>query len=291
MVTQLLPGDVAQMILGQFSTPEALDELRRTLGLYDPFHIRYLDWMSGILRGELGISLSIEGIGIADLLLQRARNSLFLAGCASIFLIPISLFIGTIAGLKRDTWVDKFISLVTITAISVPEFASGIFLILLFSLTLNFLPSASNIDPTGSLFKHLPHLILPILTLSLVFLGYIARMMRASVIEVSSSNYVRTAVLKGLSDAQVIWKHVVRNALLPSVTVIAMNIGFFIGGLIVVETVFAYPGLGSLLLFAINQRDVPLIQATVLFVFAAYMLLNLVADLLYMFLNPRIRYT
>jgi len=289
VIVQILPGDVAQMILGQYQTPETLHQLRESLGLYDPFYVRYVRWISGILKGDLGISLSITGCRIADLLLDRSRNSLLLAACASLFVIPISLLIGTIAGLKRDTWVDKMVSLTTMVAISLPEFASGIFFILIFSLTFKLLPAMSNIDTNVDLLRQFPMLILPILTLSLVILGYIARMTRASVIEVSSSNYVRTAVLMGLPTSNVIVKHILRNALLPSITVIAMNMGWLIGGIVVVESVFAFPGLGSLLLYGVMQRDVPLIQASVLFAAAAYMILNFVADLLYLFLNPRLR--
>jgi len=289
VIVQILPGDVAQMILGQYQTPETLHQLRESLGLYDPFYVRYVRWISGVLKGDLGISLSITGCRIADLLLDRSRNSLLLAACASLFVIPISLLIGTIAGLKRDTWVDKMVSLTTMVAISLPEFASGIFFILIFSLTFKLLPAMSNIDTNVDLLRQFPMLILPILTLSLVILGYIARMTRASVIEVSSSNYVRTAVLMGLPTSNVIVKHILRNALLPSITVIAMNMGWLIGGIVVVESVFAFPGLGSLLLYGVMQRDVPLIQASVLFVAAAYMILNFVADLLYLFLNPRLR--
>jgi len=290
VITQLLPGDVAQMILGRYATPESLNALRKSLGLFDPIHVRYLNWIGKVLKGDLGESLSVTGLKIADLLVLSTQNSLFLAICSSIFIIPLSLLLGTLAGLKRDTWVDKFLSLTTMVAISLPEFISGVFLILLFSLTLKWLPSASSINPNQSLLSQFPSLILPILTLSFVLLGYITRMTRASVIEVSSSNYVRTAILKGLPNVQIILKHILRNALLPSITVIAMNIGWLIGGLVVVETVFAYPGLGSLLLFGIVQRDVPLIQATVLFIVMAYMVLNLIADLLYALLNPRIRF-
>lgn len=288
-IVQILPGDVAQMILGQYQTPETLHQLRESLGLYDPFYVRYIRWISGVLKGDLGISLSITGCRVADLLLDRSSNSLFLAACTSLFVIPISLLAGTVAGLKRDTWIDKIISLLTMVAISLPEFASGIFFILVFSLTFKLLPAMSNIDTNVGLLRQLPMLILPVLTLSLVILGYIARMTRASVIEVSSSNYVRTSILMGLPISNVIIKHILRNALLPSITVIAMNMGWLIGGIIVVESVFAFPGLGSLLLYGVMQRDVPLIQATVLFTVGAYMILSFIADILYQLLNPRLR--
>jgi peptide/nickel transport system permease protein len=291
IIIQLLPGDVAQMILGQYATPETLHTLRKSLGLYDPFYIRYIKWISGVFYGDLGMSLSIMGYRVSDLLWKRSLNSLFLAAFASLFVIPISLLLGTIAGLMRDTWVDKLISLMSMVAISLPEFASGIFLILILSLTFKLLPSMSSIDPTVSLVRQLPMLILPILTLSFIILGYIARMTRVSVIEVSSSNYVRTAVMSGLPNSNIILKHILRNALLPSVTVISMNMGWLIGGLVVVETVFAFPGLGTLLLYCIMQRDVPLIQSTALVTVTSYMVLNFIADLLYMLLNPRLRHS
>jgi peptide/nickel transport system permease protein len=288
---QLLPGDVAEVLLGQDATPESLHEMRKSLGLYDPFYIRYVRWVSGVLRGDLGMSTSIRGYRVSDLLKGHSLNSIFLASFACILVIPVSLLLGIIAGLARNSWVDKFISLGTMIAISVPEFASGILLILFFGLFLKLFPSMSNVDPSVSLVKQWPMLVLPILTLSLVILGYIAKMARASIVEVSRSNYVRTAILKGLPDLQLILNHILRNSLLPSITVIAMNIGWLISGIIVVELVFAYPGMGSLLFFAIVQRDVPLIQATILFAVGAYMFLNFVADILYTFLDPRLRYS
>jgi peptide/nickel transport system permease protein len=289
-ITQLLPGDVAQMILGEWATPETLAALRESLGLDQPVYIRYLGWMTGVLQGDLGESLSITGVRIADLLLDRSINSIFLAVIASLVVVPLSLILGGIAGIRKNSWLDKFISLSSIVAISIPEFVSGILLILLFSLTLGLLPSASSIDPEFGLWSQIDKLILPIMTLSLVLLGYIARMTRASFIDVASSNFVKTALLKGLTDWQIITRHMLRNALIPSITVVAMNVGWMIGGLVVVESLFAYPGLGGLVLYAIIQRDVPLIQNTVLFVVTAYMVLNLIADILYMLVNPRIRY-
>ncbi len=288
-ITQLLPGDVAQMILREFATPESLAALREQLGLTQPVHVRYLEWMLGALRGDLGESLSITGARVADLLADRVVNSLVLALVASVVVTPLSILMGALAGIRRSTWADRLISLTSMVAISVPEFVSGVLLILLFSLTLGVLPSASNLDPGVGYLAQADRLILPILTLSLVVLGYIARMTRASFIDALGSNYAKTALLKGLNDRQIIFRHVLPNALIPSVTVIAMNIGWMIGGLVVVESVFAYPGLGSLLLYGIVQRDVPLIQGTALFVVAAYMVLNFVADVLYIYLNPRLR--
>jgi len=291
LIVEAVPGDVAQMILGQNVTEEALSALRQKLGLNDPLHVRYFDWIGGILKGDMGESLSIPGVEVSDLIIRRGRNSLFLAGVATLFLVPISILLGVLAGLNEESWADNLISTLTLIALSVPEFISGTFLMLLFSVWLGLLPATSAIDPAGALLPQFKLLILPILTVSLVLLGYVARMVRASVIDASRSYYARTAVLKGLPRFKVITRHILKNALLPAVTIIAMNLGWLIGGIIIVETVFGFPGLGRLVLFAIKQRDVPLIEASVLVMGGAYLILNLLADIIYTWLNPRIRYS
>jgi peptide/nickel transport system permease protein len=291
LIVEAVPGDVAQMILGQNVTEEALAALREKLGLNDPLHVRYFDWIGGILKGDMGESLSIPGVEVSDLIIRRGRNSLFLAGVATLFLVPLSILLGVLAGLNEDSWADNLISTLTLIVLSVPEFISGTFLMLLFSVWLGLLPATSAIDPTGALLPQFKLLILPILTVSLVLLGYVARMVRASVIDASRSYYARTAVLKGLPRIKVITRHILKNALLPAVTIIAMNLGWLIGGIIIVETVFGFPGLGRLVLFAIKQRDVPLIEASVLVMGGAYLVLNLLADIIYTWLNPRIRYS
>jgi len=290
LITEIIPGDVAQMILGRNVTPEALAALRERLGLMHPPYVRYLQWITGVVHGNLGDSLSMQGVHIADLIIRRGLNSLFLAAASTILLVPISLIMGVIAGLKEEKWPDTVVSTFSLVAISLPEFISGSFLMLVFSVWLKWLPAASSINTDVSMFRQIHLLILPIVTVSLVLLGYVARMVRASVIEASRSPYARTAVLKGLPPLVVNSRHILKNALLPSVTIIAMNIGWLFGGIIIVESVFGFPGLGSLVLFAIQQRDVPLIEDVVLLMAAAYLVLNLVADIVYAFLNPRIRY-
>ncbi len=290
LITEIIPGDVAQMILGQNVTPDALAALRERLGLMNPAYVRYAHWIGGVLSGNLGDSLSMQGVGIADLIVRRGRNSLFLAAASTILLVPLSLLMGVVAGLKEDKWPDSVISTISLIAISLPEFISATFLMLVFSVWLKWLPAASSINSHVSLFRQLTLLILPVTTVSLVLLGYVARMVRASVIESSRSNYARSAILKGLPPRLVNTRHILKNALLPSVTIIAMNIGWLFGGIIIVESVFGFPGLGSLVLFAIQQRDVPLIEDVVLLMAAAYLVLNLLADIVYALLNPRIRY-
>ncbi len=289
VLTEIMPGDVAQMILGQYATEESLEALRAQLGLDQPPLVRYADWIWGVMHGDLGTSLSMQGVSVSSLLLRRGRNSLFLAVAATIFLVPLSLFLGVIAGLKEGSWWDHLISTSSIIALSLPSFISGTFLMMIFAVWLKVVPAMSSIEPNANLFSVFPKLILPIVTVSLVLLGYVARMVRSSVIDASHSDYARTATLKGLPKLKVVW-HILRNALMPTVTVIAMNLGWLIGGLVIVETLFAYPGLGRLVYTAIQRQDIPLIQASVLLTSAVYLVLNLASDVIYTFLDPRIKY-
>ena len=289
VLTEIMPGDVAQMILGQYATEESLEALRAQLGLDQSPLVRYADWIWGVIHGDLGTSLSMQGVSVSSLLLRRGRNSLFLAVAATIFLVPLSLFLGVIAGLKEGSWWDHLISTSSIIALSLPSFISGTFLMMIFAVWLKVVPAMSSIAPGANLFNVFPKLILPIVTVSLVLLGYVARMVRSSVIDASHSDYARTATLKGLPKLKVVW-HILRNALMPTVTVIAMNLGWLIGGLVIVETLFAYPGLGRLVYTAIQRQDIPLIQASVLLTSAVYLLLNLASDVIYTFLDPRIKY-
>jgi len=288
-ITQLLPGDVAQMVLGDHATPESLEHVREKMGLNKPWLGRYFSWLGGALQGDLGESLMAPGIKVSDQLANNAKGSIFLAATATLLVIPLSLLFGCLAGLNQDNAVDRTISFFSILAISLPEFVAAIFLIIVFSLKLEWLPSASLIDTSAPLLGQFKYLILPILTLSLSLLGYVIRMTRASVIETNAQPYIRAAILKGLPRRRVVFHHLFRNALLPTITVIAMNLGWLIGGLVVVETVFSYPGLGSLLMMGITQRDVPLIQGATLCIVSAYMIFNLLADISYRLLNPRLR--
>jgi len=288
-VTELLPGDVAVMILGSEATDETLAALRTQLGLDKPAPARYVDWLSGAARGDFGESLRMR-TDVGPLVLERLKNSLALAGIALVIGVPLALGLGIIAGLRKDRPADKAITITTLLGISVPEFVIGSVLIMIFASIWPILPATSMIDPTGNPLENVKFLILPAITLVFVTLAHTARMTRSSVVRVMRTDYVRTATLKGMPRGRIIMRHVLPNALLPSITVIALNIGWMIGGLIVVETVFAYPGLGQLMIFAVTSRDVPLVQAVALLVALIYALANLGADLLYAVLNPRIRY-
>jgi peptide/nickel transport system permease protein len=288
-VTELLPGDVAVMILGSEATEETLAALRAQLGLDRPAATRYVEWLAGAARGDFGESLRMR-TEVGPLVLERLKNSLALAGLAFVIGVPLALGLGIVAGLRKDQPVDRAITVTTLLGISVPEFVIGSVLIIVFATIWPVLPAMSLIDPRANPLESIPYLILPATTLVFVMLAHTARMTRASVIRVMRTDYVRTAILKGMPRGRVILRHVLPNALLPSITIIAINIGWMIGGLIVVETVFGYPGLGQLMIFAVTNRDVPLVQAVALLVALVYAVANLGADLLYAAFNPRIRY-
>jgi peptide/nickel transport system permease protein len=289
VVSELLPGDVAIFILGQQATPDALAVLRKQLGLDQPAPLRYATWLIGFLHGDWGKSLALQ-VPIADLVLSRMVNSFVLASLALVVTVPVSVALGLLAALRRGRVMDRAISLIGLSGLAIPEFVSGVLLIVLFSLTLRIAPASAQIPTGASPLSVLPALVLPALTLAVTLFAYISRMTRASAIEVLASDYVRTAVLKGLPTSAVLTRHVLRNALLPTVTVIGAQIGWLVGGLVVVEHLFGYPGLGDLLLFAALNKDVPLLEASVMVVAGVYMLSNLGAELLFGVLNPRIRY-
>ena len=288
-VSELLPGDVAIFILGQQATPETLAVLRAHLGLNEPAPERYVNWLFGFIRGDWGNSLALQ-VPITDLVLPRMANSFVLAGLALLITVPASIGLGLVAALNQGRAIDRIISLVGLSGLALPEFVSGVLLILLFSLSLRVAPASAQIPTGASPLSVLPALILPALTLALTLFAYISRMTRASAAEVLTSDYVRAAVLKGLPLVHVITRHVLRNALLPTITVIGAQIGWLVGVLVVVEHLFGYPGLGDLLLFAALNKDIPLLEACVMVVASVYMLANLGTELLFGVLNPRIRY-
>jgi peptide/nickel transport system permease protein len=226
---------------------------------------------------------------VRPMVMGRLRNSIMLASVSLALYVPLGILLGIIAALKEDRPVDQAISSVSMAFVGLPEFVTGLLLISFLAISANLLPANSSIEPNSSFREAFPFLILPAITVSLTSLGYVARMTRASTIDVLRSDYIRAADLKGLPRSQVLIKHVLRNSLLPTVTVVAMGIGWLIGGLIVTESVFGYPGLGRLLVFGIQRRDLTIIQATSMVIVAIYSLANLAADILYGILNPRIR--
>ena len=287
--TQLLPGDVAQVMLGQFATPEAVANLRAQLGLNRPAYVQYFDWLGRFLMGDWGESM-VSREPVRPLILARMRNSAMLAVLALAFYVPVGILLGVIAALKREKALDQVITGFSMAFVGLPEFVTGLLLISAFAFALAVLPANSSIAPNSSFREAFPSLVLPAVTVSLTSLGYVIRMTRASTIDVLKTDYVLAADLKGLPRRRVLGGHVLRNSLLPTVTVVAMGIGYLIGGLIVTESVYGYPGLGRLLVYGIQRRDVILIQACSMVVVGVYSVSNLLADILYSVLNPRIRF-
>jgi peptide/nickel transport system permease protein len=288
--TTVLPGDLASQILGRFATEEAKSELRTELGLDRPIAVQYGSWLGNYVRGDWGDSPSMNTL-VRPIVFERLGNSLMLASVAFIMYVPLGILLGLVAALKKNSWMDQTISVGSLAFIGLPEFVSGLILIAVFAIQLQWFPAQSAIPPGTGFIEALPYLFLPAITVALTSLAYVVRMTRSSTVDVLQMDYVRTANLKGLPPRTVLFTHVLRNSLLPTVTVVAIGIGWLIGGLIVTESVYGYPGIGRLLLFAIQRRDLVLIQATALLIVLIYAVANLVADVLYAILNPRIRYS
>lgn len=288
IITEILPGDVATMMLRQGATEQNLRKVREDLRLDRPAHVRYLDWIGGVVRGDLGESY-VQKRPIIDVIPRRLGHSIVLAVFAFMISVPTAVAVGVWAGVRSDSLGDRLASVTSLVAISLPEFVTGVLLIVIFSSTLDILPSSSIVLPGTNPLSRPEILVLPTLTLTGILFAYIMRMTRANVIEVLQSNYVRTAILKGLPMRRIIFRHVLPNAMLPTISIIAMNFGWMLGGLIIVENVFAYPGIGQQLLTSITTRDVPLLQALSLIIAATYTVSNLIADVSYSILNPRIR--
>jgi len=299
LLTRVLPGDVARVLLGRDASPEAVAAKREELGLDDPLVVQYARWASDFAQGDWGQTFASPRQEIRPLVTERLVNSGRLALLTLAMALPLAIALGVIAGLTEGKLIDGVISVLSLSVVSLPEFVTGLFLINTVALkwrdnpiaeALGWFPASSAIQPDLPFREALPALWLPALAATLVLLAYIVRLVRASVIEELRKDYVRTAVLKGLPARTIIFKHVLRNALIPTVTVIATSSGWLISGLVVVESVFSYPGLGRLLLnTAIDNRDLPLIQAIVTVTAVIILLANFAADLLYALLNPRIR--
>ncbi len=290
LLVEIMPGDVAQMILGQSATPESIAALREARGLDDPLLQRYGRWISGVVVGDLGESVYMRGVAINSILWRRVGHSLILALTAFIMFVPLSIFFGILAGVKEKKPTDSIISFFGLATMALPEFVSGVILITIFAVQLQWFPIVSVIPIGESIWSNLNILFLPALSITFVMFGYISRMQRSSMITVMNSDYVRAAILKGMPKKYVIFRHALKNALLPTITIIGMNMGWLFGGLVVVETLFGYPGMGSLMMTAIKTRDVPLIEACVLLITIIYSLSTMITDIMYSYLNPRIRF-
>ena len=288
-VTQVLPGNVAYVIVGQFATPEVVAAVEDKLGLNDPVYLQYWRWASGILVGDFGESMVMDR-PVAPIILDALGASAILALVSFMCVAVIGIVLGVVAAVRENRPTDHAVSVFTYLGISVPEFFWGIVLIIIFARDLGVLPAGGIGYWSDGFSSWVSHLVLPAATLTFTLIAHVSRLTRSSMIETLRSNYVRNARARGLPERTIIYRHALRNALLPTITVLAIDVGWLIGGIVVVETVFAYPGLGRLVVFAIERHDLPLIQGSILIIAAIYAFANLAADLLYAFFNPKIRY-
>ena len=287
--TLILPGDVAQSILGQSATPEALANMREKLGLNEPPMTRYLDWLGGMLTGDLGTALT-NGQDIATSIGSRLGNTLFLAFWAAVVSVPLAIFLGLVAVRYRDRWPDKLISGITLSTISIPEFLIGYVLMYFVGVKLGWAPTVATIYDGMSLSEKLNAISLPVMVLTLVVLAHMMRMTRAAILNVMQSAYIETAELKGLTMFTIIWRHAFPNSIAPIVNVVMLNLAYLVVGVVVVEVVFTYPGMGQYLVDHVSKRDLPVVQACGLIFASVYIGLNMVADIISILSNPRLRH-
>lgn len=285
----LTPGDPAAVIAGDIATDEDIRRIRLSLGLDDPFLVRFGNWVWALFHGDLGTSI-FTNLPVSTLIMQRVEPTLSLTFCTLIVSLLLSVPLGTIAAARAGSFVDKAVMGVSVIGFSLPVFVLAFMLILLFSVTLEWLPVQGYRPISEGLWEWIRHLILPSIALGTVYAALIARITRASVLDVLAQDYIRTASAKGLAESQVLWGHALKNAAVPIVTIVGIGIGLLISGAVVTETVFAIPGVGRLTVDAILRRDYPIIQGVILLFSAIYVVINLLIDLSYMIFDPRIRY-
>ena len=283
----LLPGDVCQEILGQGATDETVAACRRDLKLELPWYERYFSWLGGMLQGDMGVSLASQR-EISELIGGRLWNTLSLAALAAIISVPLAVTLGVLAALYRGSFFDRAINVITLSSISFPEFFVAYILILILAVQLGWFPGISNISDDLGFWERMHRSALPAFTLTLVVVAHMMRMTRAAIINLLASPYIEMAALKGLTRTHIIVRHALPNALAPIINVIAINLAYLVVGVVIVEVVFVYPGLGQLLVDSVSKRDIPVVQASALIFAAAYILLNLTADVLSIMTNPRL---
>ena len=285
---EALPGDTATAYLGQSATPESLAALREEFGLNAPMHERYTSWLGGILKGDLGVSM-VKRKPVAELIGNRFRNTVVLATAAALVGIPLAIILGVISGLTRDKWPDVAVSTTSIVGMTLPGFVTATVLIYIFAIRLEWFPAITLVPSDVPVVELLPNIVLPIVTLTLIMVAHILRLVRTNMIDVMLSDYVQMARLKGVPAKQIVFKHALPNAMLPTINVIALTLAWLLGGVAIIETVFNYPGIGKLMIGAITDRDLALVQGIAIILAVIYISLNLIADLLAMVLNPRLR--
>jgi peptide/nickel transport system permease protein len=285
----VLPADAAVTLLGENASPAALAALRLRLGLSDPVWLQFWHWLAGVLRFDFGTSMR-TGLPVGPTMFAALSRSLLLASCSIVLMLVIAVPLGVLAALRRGGAVDLAAGLVSYLGISLPEFVTATIVLVVLADRLQLLPATGYVPLDENFADGVRHLVAPVLTVSVVLIAHVSRMMRSETIDVLASDYVRAAELKGLSRHVVLLRHVLRNALLPVVTVVALDVGYLLGGIIVVEEIFAIPGIGRELLIAIQNRDLPSIQAGALIMAATYAVANLLADIAYGLLDPRLRH-
>lgn len=288
LIVNVLPGDVANTILGDFATPDQVEALRERLGLGQPVLVRYMDWVAGMLQGDFGVSLKTN-LPIGPVLWTRLKNSLILAFFGMAAAIPAGIALGVVAAVYKDSLLDRAITTTVVIIFALPEYVTALALILVFNIHWNLLPANSLVLPGQSVFANPLTLVLPISVVALGMLAYLSQVTRASMIAAINSGYVRTAILKGLAKRPIVVKHALRNAMIPTLAEIGLCFGYSLGGLVIIETVFSYPGIGQFLVQTIQNRDIAGLQAAVLVVAAAYSIGNLLADIGSLALNPKLR--
>ncbi|MGH6718602.1 MAG: ABC transporter permease, partial [Alphaproteobacteria bacterium] len=287
--TELLPGDVATAILGRNATPEAVEKIRVTLNLDRPILVRYVEWLSGFVAGDLGTALT-NGEPIAEQIGWRLGNTVFLAGVAAVVAVPLSIGLGLVAAVYKDSRLDRAINVTTLATIAVPEFFVAYILILALAVFAGAFPSIARVDDGMALGERLYAIALPVATLTLVVVAHMMRMTRVAVVDILGRPYIEMARLKGIRDSRIVLRHALPNALAPIVNVVALNLAYLIVGVVVVEVVFVYPGMGQLMVDAVSKRDLPMVQACGMIFASTYVILNLVADLVAIWANPRLRH-
>ena len=285
---ELLPGDACTAFLERDAKGQMLENCRKDFGLDRPALTRYFEWAGNALQGDLGMSASGRK-SIAELVGHRMKNSLLLAAVSLSVGVPMAIFLGVITGLWRDRPIDLFFSTVAILAMTIPEFVSATVLILIFSVWLGWLPGIIVTSASAPASAFFPEILLPVFVLAMVMMAHILRMVRSSVIEVMAGDYIQMATLKGVPYWRIVFSHALPNALLPAINVVALTIAWLLGGVVVIEVVFNYPGLGRMMIDAISDRDLPVVQAIALIVASVYVGVNLTADILTMVANPRLR--
>ncbi len=288
-ITQVLPADAAVMMLGENATPEALAAVRERLGLDQPVIVQYGRWLAGVLRGDFGFSLR-TGQKVAPVMLAALGRSLLLAALSIGLMLLIAVPLGIVAAVRRGRLADLVVSLMSYVGVSLPEFVTATLAVLLLADWLQLLPATGYVPPTEDPVRGLKHLVLPVLTVSVILVAHVSRMVRSELVDVLHADYIRAARLKGLDARTVLFKHALRNALLPAITIVALDVGYLLGGIIVVEEIFALPGVGRQLIVAIQNRDLPAIQAGALIMAATYSAVNFLADIAYAALDKRIQY-